>query len=367
MPGLDIVRGIAIAMVIVYHASTDFDWLFYIHHTPLALSIQFVLHLGTFGVHLFFILSGFLITGILLDSRDKSDYFRNFYLRRILRIVPAYLAVLLVLVFTHNISVRYFAVCLIYFCNMTGIFGINAEYGPLWSLSVEEQFYLVWPVVVRKCSRRTLAWFSLGLVLGSPLLRLALLYGPHAVHDIYYKTWAVLDFFAAGSLLAISVRHSFSTQRLTQASTLLLFGGALLFVLQKVIPGPNQVFLQNVLQTIWLEPLLFFFTGLTLLAYSKPQLGSITALKPLIFLAKISYGLYLYHMVIFDLTIRHWPAKLTASMGPVSLAFLKFFVQLTLSIIIAALSRYTLEEYFLRRKPQHSRTSRRHSAAGEIA
>jgi peptidoglycan/LPS O-acetylase OafA/YrhL len=367
MPGLDVLRGVAIAMVLLYHGTTTFDPIFFVHHTPFDLQIRNILLTGSFGVHLFFVLSGFLITGILIDSRHKSDYFRNFYLRRILRIVPAYLLLLLVLVSGHYITLRYFAVCLIYFCNMTGIFGVNAEFGPLWSLSVEEQFYVVWPLVVRKLSIRHLTWFSLGLVLGSPFLRLALLYGPNAVHDVYFKTWAVLDFFAAGALIAISVRHPISNQRLTQAVTLLLFGGALLYALQRALPAPHQVFLQRCQQAFWMDPWVVFFSGLTLLAYLKPKMASIAVAKPLIFLAKISYGLYLCHVLVFELTMKHWPSNLTASMNPLSRALLQFFVEASISIAVAALSRYTLEEYFLRLKPRHPGTSRRHSAAGEIA
>ncbi len=367
MPGLDVLRGVAIAMVLVYHGTVNFDPIFFVHHTPLDLGIRDILLTGSFGVHLFFVLSGFLITGILIDSRHKSDYFRNFYLRRILRIVPAYLVVLLILLSGRYITLGYFAVCLIYFCNMTGLFGVNAEFGPLWSLSVEEQFYVVWPLVVRKLSIRQLAWLSLGLVLGSPLLRLALLYGPNAVHDIYYKTWAVLDFFGAGALIAISVRQSLSSQRLTQAVTLLLFGGAILLTLQRALPASHRLLLQRLHQAFWMDPWVLLFSGLTLLAYLKPGWASLALAKPLIFLAKISYSLYLYHVLVFELTLKYWPFHFTASMRPLSLALLQFFVEVTLSIAIAALSRYTLEEYFLRLKPGHPRAPKLHSATKEIA
>ena len=93
MPGLDVVRGFAILMVLSYHVIATFGpqfsgW----RHSFIA-----IFEYGRTGVHLFFVLSGFLITGILIDSREDGDYYKVFYLRRLLRIVPAYLMMIAVL------------------------------------------------------------------------------------------------------------------------------------------------------------------------------------------------------------------------------------------------------------------------------
>ena len=367
MPGLDVMRGLAISMVLLYHGTAEHDAAFQSVGNRFALWLRDLLVMGKWGVHLFFILSGFLITGILLDSRSKADYFRNFYLRRVLRIVPAYLAMLLVLVLTRSISVRYLVTCLFYFCNMTAVFGAHPEYGPFWSLSVEEQFYLIWPFIVRKLSMRNLALLSAGLLVFTPVLRLALLYGPNSLRDIHYKTWDVMDFFAAGSCIAMAVRSSRLRPHLSRAVAPLLMSGALILGLQLLIPAPSRPLLQNIGQATLSEPWLLAFSGLIVLAYLRPGIAAVAAARPLVSLANISYGLYLCHVFFFDLIGRHWPERSTAALSPAMKALVQFAVELAVSITVAYISRYTLEQYFLRRKPHHPRTSSRHSTATEIA
>jgi len=142
LPALDGVRGFAVLGVACSHLFPASP------HSALEAVVHNAFAFGAAGVDLFFVLSGFLITGILLDSRAEPDYFRNFYTRRVLRIAPAYLLMVAVLFLTHAITARYLAVCLLCLCNMPGLLGASSEYSALWSLSVEEQFYFVWPVLV---------------------------------------------------------------------------------------------------------------------------------------------------------------------------------------------------------------------------
>ena len=160
MPDLDLARGIAILMVLLDHGFAADQTPYILHPSRFLLNLEYVARLGHMGVHLFFILSGFLITGILLDSRTQPDYFRNFYTRRLLRIAPAYLLMLVVLIATRSITARYLVVCLLCLCNMSSLLGATSEYPALWSLSVEEQFYLVWPLAVRRLSMRSLERIS---------------------------------------------------------------------------------------------------------------------------------------------------------------------------------------------------------------
>ena len=160
MPDLDLARGIAILMVLLDHGFAADQTPYILHPSRFLLNLEYVARLGHMGVHLFFILSGFLITGILLDSRTQPDYFRNFYTHRVLRIAPAYLLMLVVLIATRSITARYIAVCLLCLCNMSSLLGATSEYPALWSLSVEEQFYLVWPLAVRRLSMRSLERIS---------------------------------------------------------------------------------------------------------------------------------------------------------------------------------------------------------------
>jgi peptidoglycan/LPS O-acetylase OafA/YrhL len=353
MPGLDVMRGLAILLVLVYHSVFSHVDAIFSSGIGLPIVLLRLLSMARLGVNLFFILSGFLITGILLDSRGDRDYFRNFYLRRVLRIVPAYLLLLLVLLLTRSIDRRYLVLCLLYLCNMTGAFHSTSEYGSLWSLSVEEQFYVVWPLVVWKISRRSLAWLSLLIILGTPALRLALLHGPAPLHDIATKTWAVMDFFAAGALMSLAIRSVRLRAALPSTVMPLLVGGFALTVLHFWMPQPPSGMLQNLWLATFLEPWLLIFSGLVLWAYLRPNIASATWAKPLIFLARISYSLYLYHIFIFALVIRFWPAGLAGRLPPVTNALLESLIGIGLSIAAAYVSRNTLEEFFLRLKPKH--------------
>ncbi|HEY5212678.1 MAG TPA: acyltransferase [Acidobacteriaceae bacterium] len=353
MPGLDVMRGLAILMVLLYHGYADHHMIFVIIGTKTALRLSGWLAMCTMGVPLFFVLSGFLISGILIDSRTDADYFRNFYTRRAVRIVPAYLAMLGVLMFTHSITGRYLIVCLLYFCNMPTLFGVHTQYGPLWSLSVEEQFYLFWPLVVRNLSIRHLAFFSVGIILFTPFLRLGLLYGPTQLHDIYYKTWDVMDFFASGSCMALAARSPRIRPHMSKAVLPLLISGVVMFNLLTSFPAPSNRLLFRILQSISLEPWLLGFSGLILFAHVRPGIASKTIARPLIFLGNISYGLYLCHLFVFELIQRHWPARLTANLGLASFGIVQFVVEASVAIAIAYISRYTFEEFFLRLKPKH--------------
>jgi peptidoglycan/LPS O-acetylase OafA/YrhL len=367
LPGLDLARGVAILLVLLDHGFAADQTPYQAQPSPALLAFEYLARLGHYGVHLFFILSGFLITGILLDSRSQPDYFRNFYTRRVLRIAPAYLLMVAVLFFTHNITARYLAVCLLCLCNMPGLLGARSEYSALWSLSVEEQFYFVWPFVIRKLSTRAFTILCAALVVLTPILRFALLYAPPHLQDIRYKTWDVADFFAAGALLALATRLPHLRARLHQAIAPLLLLGAALFAFQHLLPQPSAPTLLHAAQATHVEPWLFGFSGFVLLAFLHPGIAAHILCRPLIFLAKISYGLYLCHPLLFNLINAHWPIAASTSTSVFPQLLLRFLAEAAASIAIATLSRYTFEQYFLNRKPQHPGTSRHHSVLGEIA
>jgi peptidoglycan/LPS O-acetylase OafA/YrhL len=183
LPELDGLRGVAVAVVVIYHAALSdvvlphgFSWLVAAGK------------LGWSGVDLFFVLSGFLIGGILLDSRSSANYFKTFYLRRAYRILPIYLVLMIFF------SMRFIhvsagplgdfsgsAIPLYAYCSFTqniwmaflGTLGAGVV-GPTWSLAVEEQFYLTAPLVVRKLAPEKLARVLVGVVIAAPLLRIAL-------------------------------------------------------------------------------------------------------------------------------------------------------------------------------------------------
>jgi peptidoglycan/LPS O-acetylase OafA/YrhL len=355
MPGLDVVRGIAIVAVLFYHGVAT-DWMIAGAALP-AWQRAFLDHFryGGFGVHLFYVLSGFLIAGILLDTRADSNYYKNFYLRRLLRIVPAYLLMIVVLKVFGAISWAYLAACLLFICNMPRLLHASKEYGPFWSLSVEEQFYLTWPFIIRKLSVQNVFRLCVGIILFAPLLRYGVQFLPAALSDIRYKTWDVADFFAAGTLLAISVRSPrILRSRLCKAVVVLLGAGGVLAVsvasLSPLASGPWIKFAR----AVELCPYVILFAGVVLLGFLVPGMASTSIGGILSFLGDISYGLYLCHEFLF-VSINRWlPIHDNGVFSMFTQIWLRFLLKAAVSIGIAFLSRRYFENIFLKMKPKRS-------------
>lgn len=216
MPELDSVRGVAILMVLFYHGFAtrqDPD-----AFTGLAKFFVRSLSLGWTGVNLFFALSGFLITGILLDSKDHPQFYRRFYLRRALRILPAYYALLILLAWLgrygmqgENISFAFLGLSAIYLANVTVFFGVPMQFPVLWSLAVEEHFYLIWPAAVRNMSRRAIGIVAVVIAVASTLARV--ITWRMGLDFFAHYTWMVADGLALGSLLAVLMRGPLGTRK----------------------------------------------------------------------------------------------------------------------------------------------------------
>lgn len=200
---LDGLRGIAILLVMVHRFWPRSD-------SGLAADVAGA---GWIGVDLFFVISGFLITGILLETRGRPDYFRNFYIRRILRIFPLYYLFVgtVLLVFSWNPAFREGAGSplwyLFYLGNMPeGVLGNDVPYwlGPVWSLAIEEQFYLTFPWLVALLDRRRLTIVLLSIMAITPVVRtVTMLIAPEQERVQYLFTLCRLDTIAIGCLLAI--------------------------------------------------------------------------------------------------------------------------------------------------------------------
>jgi peptidoglycan/LPS O-acetylase OafA/YrhL len=223
IPVLDGLRGIAVLLVMVFHF-----WVVAIT-TGTAFwerAYSNVAGMGWTGVGLFFVLSGFLITGILYDSRDSRHYFRTFYARRTVRIFPLYYASLALFLWvipfflfllhrpdlsdTHN-SPLASVFAWTYLLNWyEGYNGFNAVAHPLqhfWSLAVEEQFYLVWPFLVLTLARRRLMALCGGLMILGIVSRAAL-YSIHMPVAAYTWTFCQMDALAIGAMVALAARDS---------------------------------------------------------------------------------------------------------------------------------------------------------------
>ncbi len=174
---LDGLRAFAILSVMATHLLVATPALTHAS-TGLPHALDVIIGHGWLGVDMFFVLSGFLITNILLSTKHRAvvAYYGRFYQRRVLRIVPLYLTVLAVFAVAYIASVGpgYFLLCLAFAANLAPLTNVAIPNGggPLWSLAVEEQFYLVWPVLVLLLGRRTLMFVLAGILLVEPVLRL---------------------------------------------------------------------------------------------------------------------------------------------------------------------------------------------------
>ncbi len=300
IPELDALRAFAILPVLAFHSGI-------IAYYPESAAARLAGY-GWAGVDLFFVLSGFLITGILLDARGGARYFRNFYARRALRIWPLYYAALVLMFFVLRPG-RFFPAP-IYPFHYYAFYAQNLlgrEYGPTpwaitWSLAVEEQFYLLWPLLVWACSRKSLQRLLVGLVIAAPVLRAVAI--AHHASQYFVSTFPLcrFDTLAVGALLACWLRSpSFSLARLRRGSlAVFAVAAALLFAgifLPWQITDPLHIIPQYSL-------LAFLSAGLIWMALVSALEGS--RLSPILrnrvlrYIGKISYGLYLLHGTVFQ-------------------------------------------------------------------
>src|SRR5271155_369737 len=233
MPELDTIRGIAVLAVVLCHGLywkvglSHFSW-----PERVFLSGMWA---GRFGVNLFFVLSGFLITGILVDSLGRADYYKRFYLRRALRIIPAYLAIIVVLALFHLAPFSFLILSLLYISNLTPLFGVAMAYPVLWSLAVEEHFYFIWPAIARNTRQSTLIGVCVAVVIVTPFLRLATYF--LTMHNGFVSyvcneyTWNCLDGLSCGAALALFLRqYQPSRKALLTLSGLLTAGSITIWI-----------------------------------------------------------------------------------------------------------------------------------------
>ncbi len=165
-------------------------------------AVRFLVHHGFLGVDLFFVLSGFLITGILLRTKHLGTrgYFKRFYTRRALRILPLYfLVIAIIAVWYGKASLPWLGLAALMSANLSNQLGVMVPKpsGPFWSLAVEEQFYLVWPWLVLWLPVRALGIVTLAILALEPLVRM-IFQGAD-----FFLTWFHCDGLAMGALLAI--------------------------------------------------------------------------------------------------------------------------------------------------------------------
>lgn len=334
MPQLDAVRGLAILVVMLHNTSLKFP----------ALHLERLFRDGWMGVDLFFVLSGFLITGILVDTKESEGFFRNFYVRRCLRIWPLYYSLLIFMFVVaarlssseaHQIAQTaspWWAYPL-FLQNFLIAVSTDAA-GPLavtWSLAIEEQFYLVWPWIVRFCSSSQLFGIAATEMCLSPILRFYL--SLHHV-NLYTNVFSRLDGLMAGAILAVLVRSSnFSPGRfLKYAWISFLLAAPLAFVTEAISAGWMVYSLTALASASFIYLSLFS---------SQKWLQSVMTNRFAVYTGALSYGLYLLHKIAIGIA-----ETLHLDRHPVLL----LPVILVLSYALAALSWNLLEKPFLKLK-----------------
>jgi peptidoglycan/LPS O-acetylase OafA/YrhL len=359
IPALDGIRALAILLVMPH----NIDLL-----TPpvplFAYPAIMLTHAGWIGVQLFFVLSGFLISGNLLDTRGAGNYFSAFFGRRALRILPLYFAVLclafviaplLVALPPELRATQSHQVWLwTFLTNWTqpyddGVYGFTH----FWSLAVEEQFYLLWPFVVLFCRPAALLWASLVTAVIALAVRV-LLAVEHFPHDtLYMFTVCRMDALAFGAAAAALVRIPATLERLRRAVPAVAVAAAIALLAAAAITRGFALYDVST-QTVGYTILSVAFALVILLA-ALPTTGALQTLMrvlactPLRFIGRYSYGMYVFHLplhVFFGAELMHRIAP-----HPTATQALAYTtVMMVITFVLAALSYELFERQFLKLK-----------------
>jgi len=371
IPALDGVRGVAILLVLTYH----FSWALGFGTQFPDLALGRVLSVGWAGVDLFFVLSGFLITRILLNAREGSNYFRTFYARRVLRIFPLYYGFLFMMIVVlpelpflrDNQGLQTLRdhqwIYWTYLYNVSISFHPLVDLGPyanghLWSLAIEEQFYLVWPFVVLVLGRRTLGSFCLLCIVAAPVIRYGLLHG--AVPDLQNAFAAStlmparMDTLALGALIAVVSRDPDLLRKAARWARPVGAVAILALVTLDLDRGGLPLLDERILVYGLSGVALVFGAVVMLVVGGVPgTLQAVLRNRVLTFFGRYSYGLYVLHFQIMEELKKQaagndWIRSVGGSFIPFTFAF--SVVALTLTVSAAWLSWHLFEKQVLKLK-----------------
>src|SRR5579871_2631445 len=313
IPALDGVRGIAILLVLLSHFPAPFRWMY---------PFQSV---GWCGVDLFFVLSGYLITGILYSSVNRPHYFRNFYIRRTLRIFPLYYAFLVLVIFIlPRVVSRYYLgmettqspwASFLYYSNYADVFAAWAPFSlsPFWSLAVEEHFYLVWPTVVRVIPRNRLVLCAALVSLFALLSRLAIAAFQWGWLPAYCLTTSRADSLAIGAMVAVLERQRPEWLK----RWILVISGSTAAALVGIAKWRHNLdFNDWTMTTFGYSLLALTFAGLVWLAgNTRGPISQFLGNRVLVIFGRYSYCLYVLHMFVLIVFTRWFAPRFFPALG----------------------------------------------------
>lgn len=359
-PALDGLRALAILLVIphnVYLFDSIHGWL-----VPFA----WISAAGWVGVQLFFVLSGFLITRNLLDSRGAPNYYSAFFGRRVLRIFPLYFLVLIffLLLLPHLVdlsadirsSYANQAWLWLFLSNWAEPFGKEVYWFPhFWSLAVEEQFYFVWPLLIATLAPRRLLPMCITIIVAALVIRIGMAAAGATSEMLYMFTVCRMDALACGALAAVLVVHSPRVIGFCREHATLLLGAAFIALVAGAA-FTDSYFAYNTRTLTWGHTLLAVcMTGILLVMVSGARsriagwLDKLLSLAPLRSVGKVSYAMYIFHPPIATAIIHPYLLPTLKKLGP---GFPVWYALATIvcTYLAALVSWHLLEKHFLRAK-----------------
>jgi peptidoglycan/LPS O-acetylase OafA/YrhL len=351
---LDGIRGVAVLLVVMHHLAQSTAYEF--SYTNAALQL---LQIGWCGVEIFFVLSGFLITGILFDSKESPHYFRHFYARRALRIFPLYYGALIFFFLLRSAwpSLDLYgnanqAWLWVYATNIVIALEGFGSFGALdhfWSLAIEEHFYFVWPFLVLALSRERLLALAIAICVLAPAGRALGVLADVSPDAIYALTPLRMDSLAAGAWLALMARSPAGVERLRSpaaAVAILSLVGVAAIVMVRGTTYHSDAYMQ----VFGYSLLAWFSASLIVLALTRTAFQSFFSLGVLRWLGKYSYGLYVWHPIVFIIVLHtDFARALRANDDPVH-QFLSVGLAVAIALAVTIISWQCAEKQFLKLK-----------------
>lgn len=348
IPALDSIRGLAVLLVILFHC--------YPHN---------ITKIGWIGVDIFFVLSGFLITGILLDTKGKANFYKNFIIRRTLRIFPLYYFALLVCLviipafwpgvmstdFNFYITNQkwFWLYCQNWLFSLRG-FPVDHTLVHFWSLAVEEQFYIFWPLLIMVLNRKQLLYVSILLIAFSAYFKFFLGSRLGFVYPFQYlSTFARMDALLIGAIIAILIRgeRAWLEKYAKYFAIISLLIVSIFFIRFRIVFFGELASIYLFIDILAGYLILYMLNTESKFYFLKKFLNA----SFFRILGKYSYGLYVYHAIILRILENHYYNNLKEHYESSLLAILIIgSITIILSFIISILSFWFIESPLLKLK-----------------